>query len=53
MELLTEATIEYLDMQVQAGAEVVKILRQLGGIAEGRGLCPLRFGARQADHRGT
>jgi uroporphyrinogen decarboxylase len=35
IELLTEATIEYLDMQVQAGAEVVKIFDSWAGSLKG------------------
>jgi uroporphyrinogen decarboxylase len=50
IDLLTEATIEYLDQQVQAGAEVVKIFDSWAGIAEGRGVRPLRAGTGQTDH---
>ncbi|MEM7641223.1 MAG: uroporphyrinogen decarboxylase [Pseudomonadota bacterium] len=35
MERLTEATIEYLDMQVQAGAEVVKLFDSWAGSLKG------------------
>jgi hypothetical protein len=35
MDLLTEATIEYLDQQVQAGAEVVKIFDSWAGSLKG------------------
>jgi uroporphyrinogen decarboxylase len=35
MDLLTEATIEYLSMQVQAGAEVVKIFDSWAGSLKG------------------
>jgi uroporphyrinogen decarboxylase len=35
IDLLTEATIEYLDMQVQAGAEVVKIFDSWAGSLKG------------------
>ncbi|AHM03063.1 Uroporphyrinogen III decarboxylase [Roseibacterium elongatum DSM 19469] len=35
IELLTEATIEYLDMQVKAGAEVVKIFDSWAGSLKG------------------
>ncbi len=36
IDLLTEATIEYLDMQVQAGAEVVKIFDSWAGSLKGQ-----------------
>ena len=35
IDLLTEATIEYLDMQVQAGAEVVKLFDSWAGSLKG------------------
>jgi uroporphyrinogen decarboxylase len=35
MDLLTDATIEYLDQQVQAGAEVVKIFDSWAGSLKG------------------
>ena len=36
IDLLTDATIEYLDMQVQAGAEVVKIFDSWAGSLKGQ-----------------
>ena len=40
LDLLTEATIEYLDQQVQAGAEVVKLFDSWAGSLQGRRLRP-------------
>jgi uroporphyrinogen decarboxylase len=43
IDLLTEATIEYLDQQVQAGAEVVKIFDSWAGSLKGEAFTASRW----------
>ena len=51
IDLLTEATIDYLSAQVLCGGRGGKTLRQLGRLAEGPGLRRIRPCTRAADHR--
>ena len=51
IDRITEATIEYLSMQVQAGAEVVKLFDQLGRQPERRRFHRFRRQTRRPHHR--